>query len=234
MFLSENLTFLSKKLLQLYDIYDIITDLTKKEISAIILSRKYCKFLYTEDIFVFRLPAAEYELRLAGGKAMRTKMYEIGTKVVHPMHGAATIEEIKELEIIGQKRKYYSLRFAIGNMTTNVPVENADSIGIRRLIDRDTAMKALEHFRAVDVEDGTSWNKRQRDNIDKIKSGDIFKVIEVLKDLLYRDKIKGLSTSERKILTNAKQVVVSELVLSKVAELGDIESIIYDTVAELV
>lgn len=165
---------------------------------------------------------------------MRTEMYEIGTKVVHPMHGAATVEEIKELEVIGQKRKYYSLRFAIGNMTTNVPVENADSIGIRRLIDRDTAMKALEHFRNVDVADGTNWNKRQRDNIDKIKSGDIFKVIEVLKDLLYRDKIKGLSTSERKILSNAKQVVVSELVLSKVAELGDIESIIYDTVAELV
>lgn len=161
-------------------------------------------------------------------------MYEVGAKVVHPMHGAATIEEIKELEIIGQKRKYYAMRFALGNMTTNVPVENVESIGLRAVIDKDTAKRALEHFRDVGISDDSNWNKRQRDNIEKIKSGDIFKVSEVLKDLMYRDKIKGLSTSERKILCNARQIVVSELVLSKVAELSDIESIIEDTILMLI
>ncbi len=161
-------------------------------------------------------------------------MYEVGAKVVHPMHGAATIEEIKELEIIGQKRKYYAMRFALGNMTTNVPVENVESIGLREVIDKDTAKRALEHFRDVGISDDSNWNKRQRDNIEKIKSGDIFKVSEVLKDLMYRDKIKGLSTSERKILCNARQIVVSELVLSKVAELSDIESIIEDTILMLI
>lgn len=160
-------------------------------------------------------------------------MYKVGAKVVHPMHGAATVEEIKEINIVGQKRQYYALRFTLGNMITNIPVENAETIGIRDVIDKDTAMKALEHFRKVEVKDDSNWNKRQRDNIEKIKSGDIFKVSEVLKDLLYRDRVKGLSTSERKILGNARQIVMSELVLSKVAELCDIESIINDTVDEL-
>ena len=161
-------------------------------------------------------------------------MYDVGAKVVHPMHGAATVEEIKEMEIVGQKRKYYALRFALGNMVTNVPVENSDGIGIRDIIDNATAQKALEYFRDADITDDANWNKRQRDNMDKIKSGDIFRVIEVLKDLMYRDKTKGLSTSERKVLGNAKQIVVSELVLSKIAEQGDIENIMDDTIEALI
>ena len=161
-------------------------------------------------------------------------MYEVGAKVVHPMHGAATVEEIKEIEVIGQKRKYYSLRFTLGNMTTNVPVENSDGIGIRGIIDKGTAQEALEYFRDAKITDDANWNKRQRDNMDKIKSGDIFKVIEVLKDLMYRDKIKGLSTSERKVLGNAKQIVVSELVLSRIAEQSDIENIMDDTIGAIV
>lgn len=161
-------------------------------------------------------------------------MYEVGAKVVHPMHGAATIEEIKEIDIIGQKRRYYALRFTIGNMTTNVPVENSDGIGIRNIVDKGTAQKALEYFRDIEITDDANWNKRQRDNMDKIKSGDIFKVIEVLKNLMYRDKTKGLSTSERKVLGNAKQIVVSELVLSHIAEQSDIENIMDDTIGSLV
>ena len=128
-------------------------------------------------------------------------MYSVGDKVVHPMHGAGTIEEIKEIEIVGKKRQYYVLKFAIGNMVTNVPIENSEEIGIRPV---------------------------------KIKSGDIYQVLLVLKELMYREKIKGLSTSERKTLTSAKQIVVSELVLSEVADVSDIESILNDTVDALV
>lgn len=160
-------------------------------------------------------------------------MYEIGAKVVHPMHGAATIESIKDIEIAGKKHKYYELRFVIGNMTTNVPVDNIDKIGIRRVIDKETAKKALEHFTLIEIEEEHNWNQRQRDNIDKIKSGDIFQVIEVLKNLMYRDKIKGLSTSERKVLGNAKQIVVSELLSSEIADQKDIECIIEDSVDAL-
>ena len=156
-------------------------------------------------------------------------MYSVGDKVVHPMHGAGTIEEIKEIEIVGKKRQYYVLKFAIGNMVTNVPIENSEEIGIRPVIEKQEAKKALQYFR-----DDANWNKRQRDNLIKIKSGDIYQVILVLKELMYREKIKGLSTSERKTLTSAKQIVVSELVLSEVADVSDIESILNDTVDALV
>ena len=154
-------------------------------------------------------------------------MYSVGDKVVHPMHGAGTIEEIKEIEIVGKKRQYYVLKFAIGNMVTNVPIENSEEIGIRPVIEKQEAKKALQYFRDAELEDDAN-------NLIKIKSGDIYQVILVLKELMYREKIKGLSTSERKTLTSAKQIVVSELVLSEVADVSDIESILNDTVDALV
>lgn len=167
------------------------------------------------------------------GKAVKY-MYSVGDKVVHPLHGAGIIEEIKEMDIVGKKRKYYVVRFAIGSMVTNIPVENSDSIGIRPIIDKQEAKKVLQRFRDVDVDDDSNWNKRQRDNLIKIKSGDIYQVLSVLKELMYREKLKGLSTSERKTLCSAKQIVVSELVLSEVADISDIESIMNDTVEALV
>lgn len=161
-------------------------------------------------------------------------MYCVGDKVVHPLHGAGTIEEIKEMEIVGKKRQYYVVKFAIGSMVTNIPIESSDTIGIRPVIDKQEAKKVLQCFRDADVEDDANWNKRQRDNLVKIKSGDIYKVLSVLKELMYREKLKGLSTSERKTLCSAKQIVVSELVLSEVADMSDIESIMNDTVEALV
>lgn len=161
-------------------------------------------------------------------------MYCVGDKVVHPMHGAGIIDEIKEMVIVGVKRQYYVVRFAIGNMVTNVPIDTADSIGIRPVIDKNEAKKVLQSFRDADVEDDNNWNKRQRENLEKVKSGDIYQVLGVVKELMYRDKTKGLSTSERKTLGSAKQIVVSELVMSEVADMSDIESIMNDTVDALV
>ena len=162
-------------------------------------------------------------------KGTVSDMYCVGDKVVHPLHGAGIIEEIKEMEIVGVKRKYYVVRFAIGNMVTNIPIESSESIGIRSVIDKTEAKKVLQCFRDAEIEDDANWNKRQRDNLLKIKSGDIYQVLAVLKELMYREKSKGLSTSERKTLCSARQIVVSELLLSEVAEMGDIESIMNDT-----
>lgn len=161
-------------------------------------------------------------------------MYTVDDKVVHPMHGAGIIEEIKEIEIVGSKRQYYTVRFIMGNMVTNIPVENTGNIGIRSIIDKAEAKKVLEVFRKLPVTDDSNWNKRQRENLIKIKSGDIYQVLGVLKDLMFRERTKGLSTSERKTLGSARQIVVSELLLSKVAELGDIESIMNDTIEALI
>ena len=109
-------------------------------------------------------------------------MYSIGDKVVHPMHGAGIVEEIKEMEIAGVKRRYYTVRFAVGNMVTNIPIESCESIGIREVIDKGEAKKILECFRDLPVTDDSNWNKRQRDNMEKIRSGDIYNVLGVLKD----------------------------------------------------
>lgn len=161
-------------------------------------------------------------------------MYNIGDKVVYPMHGAGVIEAIEKREILGEIHQYYIVRLPIaGEMTLMLPLDKCDEIGVRRVISAQEAAKVLEAFRTIEFECDSNWNKRHRENMVKIKSGDIYQVLGVVKELMYRDKIKGLSTSERKMLNNAKQIVVSELVLSAVADKEDIESIISDTVDEM-
>lgn len=160
-------------------------------------------------------------------------MYHIGDKIVYPMHGAGIIEAIEEKEILGKKQGYYIMHIASGDMTVMIPMSKCDEIGVRNIINKTEGLKVLEAFRTSPIHADSNWNKRHRENMVKIKSGDIYQVLAVVKDLMYRDKIKGLSTSERKMLNNAKQIVVSELVLSDTAEREDIESIMCDTVNEL-
>jgi CarD family transcriptional regulator len=160
-------------------------------------------------------------------------MYHIGDRIVYPMHGAGTIESIEEREVLGKKQNYYIMRIPAGDMTVMIPTLNCEEIGVRCVICKEEAAKVLETFRTVPIPNDSNWNKRHRDNMIKIRSGDIYQVLEVVKDLMYRDKSKGLSTSERKMMNNAKQILISELVLSNIAEQEDIESIMIDTVNDL-
>ncbi|MBE7044220.1 MAG: CarD family transcriptional regulator [Ruminococcaceae bacterium] len=160
-------------------------------------------------------------------------MYQIGDRIVYPMHGAGVIESIEERKVLGEKKLYYIMRIPTGDMTAMIPTEGCEEIGVRTVISKEEAKRVLEAFRAHEVDEDNNWNKRHRENMLKIKSGDIYQVGNVVKDLMYRDKSKGLSTSERKMLNNAKQILVSELVLSAVAGKSDIEHIISDTVDEL-
>ncbi len=160
-------------------------------------------------------------------------MYSIGDKIVYPMHGAGIIEAIEEKVVLGKKQSYYIMRIPAGDMKVMIPMNSCDEIGVRFVIGKDEASKVLEAFRSYPVEEDNNWNKRHRDNMVKIKSGDIYQVCTVVKELMLRDRLKGLSTSERKMLTSAKQIVVSELVLSNVAGKSDIESILCDTVEQL-
>lgn len=161
-------------------------------------------------------------------------MYAIGDKIVYPLHGAGIIEAIEERVIMGKKQQYYIMRISSCNMTVMIPMNNCEEIGIRDVIDKDEARKVLENFKNEPLHLDDNWNRRQRENLVKIKSGDIYQVLCVLKDLLYRDRVKGLSTSERKILNNAKQIIVSELVLSEIATKEDIEAIMDEVVSSLV
>ncbi len=161
-------------------------------------------------------------------------MYQIGDRIVYPMYGAGIIESIEERIILGKKQSYYIMRISAGDMTVMIPTVGCENIGVRPVIDREEAIKVLESFRTTDINEDSNWNKRHRENMQKIKSGDIYKVLEVVKDLMRRDKIKGLSTSERKMFNNARQIFVGELVLSGVAETEDIESIMNETIEAIV
>ena len=161
-------------------------------------------------------------------------MYKIGDKILYPPHGAGIIESIEERVVLGKKQGYYVMRMPSEDMTVMIPIDSCDEIGVRFVIEKSEAIKVLDAFKSEPIEEDGNWNRRQRENIVKIKSGDIYQVLGVVKELMYRDKAKGLSTSERKMLNNARQIVISELVLSNVAGRDDIESIISDTIDEMI
>lgn len=142
-------------------------------------------------------------------------MFQIGDRVVYPVHGAGIIESIEEQEIMGEKHKYYIMRLPIGDMKVMIPTESAEDAGLRRVVDDAGVQQVIEILQANKVKMSTNWNRRYRANMEKIKSGNIYEVAEVVRSLAIRDREKGLSTGERKMLDNAKQILISELVLAK-------------------
>lgn len=157
-------------------------------------------------------------------------MYGVGDKIVYPLHGAGTIEAVEEKTVLGKKKKYFVMRLKTGKMTVLIPVDKCDEVGIRNVIDKQEAKKVVDHFRTHPVCNDENWNRRQRENLQRIHTGDIYQVLDVLKNLMYREMTKGISTSERKILTSTKQMIVSELVMSGFAGEEDVEMILNETV----
>ncbi len=150
-------------------------------------------------------------------------MYTIGDHVVYPMYGAGVIEGIEEKEIMGQKQEYYIMKMPIGNMCVMIPVLNVAALGIRDVIDEAEANRVLEEFKAAQSDDNANWNKRYRENMTRIKSGSAEEVAGVVKSLMVRDRTRGLSTGERKMLSSAKQILISEIVLAKKMEQTSLE-----------
>ncbi len=142
-------------------------------------------------------------------------LFQIGDKVVYPMHGAGIIEAIEEKEILGEKQKYYVMKMPVGNMQVMIPMANVSTLGLRQVVDTDSLEMVLDILKDQRQDLTSSWNHRYRKNMDKIKTGDIYEVARVVRDLMRREKEKGLSTGERKMLDNARQILISELVLVK-------------------
>lgn len=142
-------------------------------------------------------------------------MFNIGDKVVYPMHGAGIIESIEEKEILGEKRRYYVMKIPVGNMKVMIPMDNVGSIGLREVADQDLIEMVESILQEEETPMSTNWNQRYRANMDKIRSGDIVEVADVVRNLVLRERQKGLSTGERKMLDNARQILVSEIVLAK-------------------
>jgi CarD family transcriptional regulator len=142
-------------------------------------------------------------------------VFEVGDKVVYPMHGAGVIESIEEREVLGAMQRYYIMRMPIGDMKVMIPVDNVEGIGLREVVNGEELKKVFEILRDQKSKMSTNWNRRYRANLEKIKSGNIYEVAEVVRNLAHRDREKGLSTGERKMLDNARQILISELVLAQ-------------------
>ena len=140
-------------------------------------------------------------------------MYLIGDKIVHPMHGAGVIEAIEEKEVLGERRQYYILRLPVGDMKVMIPITNGAGVGLRGVIDQEGVQRVLHILHEQSSAMSPNWNRRYRANLEKIKSGNIFEVAEVVRNLVKREREKGLSSGERKMLENARQILLSEVVL---------------------
>ncbi|WP_149453716.1 CarD family transcriptional regulator [Pasteuria penetrans] len=158
-------------------------------------------------------------------------MFKVGDKVVYPMHGAGVIECIEESEVLGERRRYYVVHMPIGDMKVMVPTESVANIGLRDVVDSSIADEVLSRLRTRGDADTSNWNRRYRANLDKIKGGDIFDVADVVRSLTARDEEKGLSTGERKMLENATQILVSELVLAGGLKKEKVFALIHGSIA---
>ncbi len=152
-------------------------------------------------------------------------MFKVGDKIVYPMHGAGVIETIEERAILDEKQSYYIIKMP-GEVKVMVPTAKAEEIGVRNIIDKETAGKVINVLEQDSTEMSMKWNKRYRDNVEKMKSGDIFEVADIVRNLSFKQKDKGLSTTEKKMLLNAKQILVSELVLAESKGKEEVEELV--------
>ena len=152
-------------------------------------------------------------------------MFNIGDKIVYQMHGAGTIDSIEEKNKLGEKQNYYIIKMP-GEVKVMVPTDKAEEVGVRNIINKEEAAKVMSVLGQNETEMSQNWNKRYRDNMDKMKSGDIYEVADVVRNLSFKQKEKGLSTGEKKMLNNAKQILVSELVLAEHASQEEVEKLV--------
>lgn len=141
-------------------------------------------------------------------------MFQVGDNIVYPMYGAGKINKIEEKEVLGETHSYYYVYLPHSRMDVMIPVDNSEAIGVRKIIDQTEIEKVLDILRAESDPMPANWNKRFRDNTEKLKSGDVFAVAGVVRNLVRSNRIKKLSTGEKKLLGNAKQILESELILA--------------------
>jgi CarD family transcriptional regulator len=138
-------------------------------------------------------------------------VFHKGDKVVYPHHGAAVIEDLQEREFLGERKTYFVLRLAHGDLTLMVPVENTREVGLRQVCSKREVKKVFGLLREEETRMPTNWSRRFKTNVEKLRSGDIFQVAEVVRNLSIREKEKGLSAGEKRMLAKARQILVSEL-----------------------
>ena len=151
-------------------------------------------------------------------------MFQVGDKIVHPMHGAGIVDSIVQKKVNGVVREYYILKLPMGGMLVMIPVQSCGEIGVRPVVDEQEAERIIAAFPEIEVDTTQNWNRRYRENMLRLKSGDLLEVARVIKSLTVRDGERGLSTGERKMLHSAKQILISEIVLSQNSSYEDVEA----------
>ena len=150
-------------------------------------------------------------------------MFQVGDKIVHPMHGAGVIDSIVQKKVNGVVRDYYVLKLPLNGMLVMIPTHNSEEIGVRPIVPGEEAERVIAAIPGIQVEMTSNWNQRYRENMLRLKSGDLMEVARVVKGLSLRDGERGLSTGERKMLHSARQILISEIVLSQNASYEDVE-----------
>ncbi|GAA1667030.1 CarD family transcriptional regulator [Citricoccus zhacaiensis] len=158
-------------------------------------------------------------------------VFEVGETVVYPHHGAAKIEEIKIRTVKGEEKMYLKLKVAQGDLTIEVPAENVDLVGVRDVVDQEGLERVFGVLQAEFTEEPTNWSRRYKANLEKLASGDVIKVAEVVRDLWRRDQDRGLSAGEKRMLAKARQVLVSELALAQKTSEDDAALLLDETLA---
>ena len=157
--------------------------------------------------------------------------FRVGDCIAHPMHGAGIIDHIEKRKINGTEREYYVVKLPVGDMVVMIPRDHSEEIGIRPIVDPEAAAQIMSAIPALEIDMVQNWNRRYRENMLRIKSGDLMEVAAVVKGLMSRDMDRGLSTGERKMLHSAKQILISELVLAESSSYEEVEDRLNEAMA---
>lgn len=157
--------------------------------------------------------------------------FQVGDTVVYPHHGAALIEEITKRTIRGEEKTYLKLRVTQGDLEIQVPAENCEWIGVRDVVGQEGLERVFEVLRAPYAEEPSNWSRRYKANLEKLMSGDVIKVAEVVRDLWRRNEGRGLSAGEKRMLAKARQILVAELALAEETEEEQAEQLLDEVLA---
>jgi CarD family transcriptional regulator len=155
----------------------------------------------------------------------------VGETVVYPHHGAALIEAIETRSVKGVEKVYLVLKVAQGDLTVRVPAENAEFVGVRDVVGAEGLERVFQVLRMPHTEEPTNWSRRYKANLEKLASGDVIKVAEVVRDLWRRERERGLSAGEKRMLAKARQILVSELALAENTNEDKAETILDEVLA---
>jgi CarD family transcriptional regulator len=158
--------------------------------------------------------------------------YSVGDTVIYPHHGAAVIERKEARELKGENREYLVLRLTYGDLTLMVPADSCEEVGIRSVVSKKEVEQVLDVLREPEGKAAGNWSRRFKANYEKLRSGDIYQVAEVVRNLATREKDKGLSAGEKRMLTKAKQILLSELAVAIKKDEAKAEELVEKVLAE--